>query len=413
VSALDARGPLPASALLDRAAIDDAPAFYRRLRTEGPVWHVPGVDLVVVSSFEAIHEAIGRPEDFSSNLAALIYRDDAGNPALTPFGDETTNVLAVADPPVHGVHRGAVFPELVNRRMRELRPEIDALAQDRLDEALRDERVEFMGAVADAIPIRVISTLIGWEDERPDELLAAAFASTEMLGATRSRAEIEAAAGRTAAVAGWIAEQLTAALAAPGPGLLGVVARAIQAGDLDFTAGLVILHTLLSAGGESTTGLLGNATHVLATRPDLQERLRTEPGLLTPFVEEVLRLHPPFGFHMRHARRPTELQGTPVPAGSVLLLMWGGANRDPVEYDQPDEVVLDRPSPRHHMGFGRGIHHCVGAPLARLEADVVLSRLLQRTSSIRLDPDAPPQREDSLMIRRFARLPLLVGPAPA
>jgi len=95
-----------------------------------------------------------------------------------------------------------------------------------------------------------------------------------------------------------------------------------------------------------------------------------------------------------------------IPAGSTVLLLWGAANRDPSVFERPDDVVLNRPVPRRHMAFGRGIHHCVGAPLARLEARVVLSVLLERTSSFTLGPAERPQWVESLMVRRHDRLPI-------
>lgn len=404
--------PLPARALLDPAVIDDPYAFYDTLRQDAPVWLVPGSDLVVVTSFAAISDAVSRPEDFSSNIRGLVYRDGDGNPCVTPYGDETTNVLATADPPLHTRHRATVFPELVNKRMRELRGDVEALSDAHLSPSLEHGSFDFMARVANAVPIRVVSRLIGWHDEDPDELLAAAFASTEILSANRSLEEINSAVERTAAVAGWIAEQLNAAIAEPpDEGLLAVIARAVAIGEIGYAAGLIMMHTLLSAGGESTTSLLGNAVHLLATDATLQDRLRHEPELRTPFIEETLRLESPFRYHMRHAQRTAELQGTVVPEGATVLLMWGAANRDPEEYDRPNDVVLDRRGARHHLGFGRGIHLCVGAPLARLEADVIIGQLLDRTSRFTLDPSAPPQREDSLMVRRFTALPLLTEPA--
>jgi len=168
------------------------------------------------------------------------------------------------------------------------------------------------------------------------------------------------------------------------------------------------MHTLLSAGGESTTSLLGNAIHMLAKNPERQARLRDQPQLVGPFVEEALRLESPFRYHLRHATRTTEVHGVPVAAGSTLLLFWGAANRDPAEYDRPDDVVLDRPTPKHHLAFGRGIHFCVGAPLARLEAQIVLTQLLARTEHFALDPAHGPARVNSLMVRRFSTLPLVV-----
>lgn len=402
-----ATAPSPRS-LLDLAVIEDPLDFYDQLRAAAPVWKVPGTPVVVVSSFAGISEAVSRPEDFSSNIGGLLYRDDDGLPAVTPYGGHDTDVLATADPPLHSVHRKAVFPTLVARRMAELRPEIDDLTLAFLEPALECGRFDFMARVGNAVPIRVVSRLVGWQDEDPDLLLQAAFDSTNILRGTRPLDEVHAAIERTAIVGVWIAEQLQAALDDPPEGLLGVIVDAVNGGELKFTDGLIIMHTLLSAGGESTTGLLGNAVHVLATDQELQARLRGEPELLTPFIEEVLRVESSFGYHMRQVRHDTELLGVEVPGGSTVLLMWRAANHDPAEYDRPGEIVLDRPSPRHHVGFGRGIHLCVGAPLARLEAEVIIGRLLERTASFRLDPSRPAVREESLMIRRFNELPLVV-----
>lgn len=399
--------PLAATLLLDAAIIDEPYAFYRRLVAEAPVWRVPGTDVVVVSSHDAVAEVVSRVDDFSSALHAIVYRGPDGRPARLPFDSTGLESLAVADPPVHTTHRRTVFPELVARRMTALRPEIEALVRERLATALSTPRFEAMDALANAIPIRVVSSLIGFRDSDPALLLAAAFDSTEMLACTKSLDEVHAAMGRTFEVMTWITEQLQHAIDHGGDGILGVIAAAVAAGELELSVGHVIMHTLLSAGGESTTSLLGSAIHALATTPALQARLRAEPALLTPFIEEVLRLESPFRQHMRHAVRTTEVRGVPIDAGSTLLLLWGAANRDPAEHDRPDEVVLDRPTPKHHVAFGRGIHFCVGAPLARLEAQVVLGALLAETEQFALDPDDPPVRVSSLMVRRFSRLPLV------
>jgi len=141
---------------------------------------------------------------------------------------------------------------------------------------------------------------------------------------------------------------------------------------------------MLAAGGESTTSLIGNAVRLLADHQDLQQRLRQQPELIPSFVEEALRLESPFRHHMRSVSKDTTLGGVDIPAGATVLLFWGAANRDPAVFERPDEVVLGRP--RRHVAFGRDIHYCVGAPLARLEARVVLTVLLNCTSSITLDP---------------------------
>ena len=400
-----------AASLLDPAVLDDPSDFYRQLLDCAPVWKVPGVDLVVVSSFDAITEAVKRPQDFSSNLRSVIYRDADGTPALVDLGiGEGTDVLATADPPAHAGHRSMVFPELVTRRMAELRPGVEEVAAAFVDPAVTSGSFDFMTDVANAIPIRVVARLIGFVDEDPDDLLAAAFDSTAML-AGRPLDDALAAMARAAEILDWMEEQVVDAVANGRDGLLGLTADAVRRGDLDLPLALVMMHTLLSAGGESTTSLLGNAVAILAAHPDVQQQLRDDPDLLAPFIEEVLRLDSPFRYHMRLARDETELCGVRVPAGACVVLLWAAANRDPGRYDRPDELRLDREFPRDHVGFGRGIHLCVGAPLARMEAGVVLGRLLESTSWI--TPGAPPAvREASLMVRRFEHLPVAVQVTP-
>jgi cytochrome P450 len=184
----------------------------------------------------------------------------------------------------------------------------------------------------------------------------------------------------------------------------------VESGALTFGDATIILQNLLSAGGESTTSLLGNATRIIAEHPELQQQLRANPELVPTFIEEALRLESPFRFLIRHAPESTTLGGVDIPAEATVLLFWGAANRDAAEFERPDEVVLDRKIPRHHLAFGRGIHHCVGAPLARLEGQVVITTLLEETSSITLDPETSPRWFDSLQVRRHEYLPVHVVP---
>jgi cytochrome P450 family 144 len=204
----------------------------------------------------------------------------------------------------------------------------------------------------------------------------------------------------------YIADQLSTAVKEPSEDLLGAVARGLQDGVFDEFGAIIVLQTLLSAGGESTTSLLGNAVRILAEDQDLQQHLRENVEQIPAFVEETLRLEAPFRFHMRSVPEDTTLGGVDIPADATVLLLWGAANRDAAEFERPDEIDLQRQFPRHHVAFGRGIHHCVGAPLARIEARNVLTVLLERTSSITLDFEHAPRWENSLMVRRHERLPL-------
>jgi cytochrome P450 family 144 len=392
--------------LLDSEVIDDPYPFYGRLRTEAPVWEVPGTGLFTVSTFELLAEATGRVEDFSSNIQCLLYRDDEGLPCRLPFGDAGTQTLATADPPVHALHRNAVFPELVAKRMEALEPDVVDIANRCVTQALDRETVEFMTAVANVVPITMISRLIGFHHSNLDQLLSAAFASTAILGSTLTLDELMQRLTGSGDVQTFIADQLSTATKEPGEDLLGAVARGLQDGVLDEFGAVVMLQTLLSAGGESTTSLLGNAVRILAEDPGLQEHLRQNLEQIPTFVEEVLRLEAPFRFHMRSVPRDTTLGGVDIAAGATVLLLWGAANRDAAEFERPDEIDLQRQLPRHHVAFGRGIHYCVGAPLARIEARNVLAVLLERTSSITLDPEFAPRWVNSLMVRRHEQLPV-------
>ena len=192
----------------------------------------------------------------------------------------------------------------------------------------------------------------------------------------------------------------------PSHDLLGVVAEGVKCQAFSEVEAIVILHTLLSAGGESTTSLIGNAVRILAEDRDLQSGLRESPESIPMFVEEALRLEPPFRYHMRHVPKDTALGGVEIPSGATVLLLWGAANGDAAMFDHPEVIDLTREGPRRHVAFGRGIHHCVGAPLARIEARNVLSVLLARTSDITLDPQRRPRWVNSLMVRRHEELPV-------
>jgi cytochrome P450 len=397
---------LPGTLLLDPKVIDDPYPFYRQLREHAPVWEVAGTGLFTLSTFDLVAEATSRVEDFSSNITRLFYRDDAGLPCRVSFGDEKRQILATADPPAHSLHRSTVFSQLVAKRMEILEPDVVEIATALVDQALADGTIDFMTAIGNIVPITMISRLIGFQGSDLDQLQEAAFHGTEMLGGTLSSDELSVLMARSAEVQTYIADQLAAAVKNPGNDLLGAVARGLGEGLFDAPGATVMLQTLLSAGGESTTSLLGNSVRILAEDQRLQQQLRTRPEKIPTFIEEALRLESPFRFHMRSTPKDTSLGSTAIPAGSTLLLLWGSANRDPAEFDHPDQVDLERRTPRHHVGFGRGIHHCVGAPLARMEARVVLTVLLERTESITLDPQHRPQWVNGLMVRRHQHLPV-------
>jgi cytochrome P450 len=211
------------------------------------------------------------------------------------------------------------------------------------------------------------------------------------------------------AMAPWTEAQLDEAIARPTDGdVLSAAAAGVRHGSITREEAAFTLMVLVGAGAETTTSLIGNAIGILAARPILQEELRAEPAKVRAFVEEVLRFESPFRYHPRTASRASELGGVRIPEGALVMLLWSAANRDEAVFDEPDEVRIDRPNSHLHFGFGRGIHHCVGARLARLEATVVLTRLLGCTGWFAPNPDHPPRWAESIWIRRHEHLPIAV-----
>jgi len=188
------------------------------------------------------------------------------------------------------------------------------------------------------------------------------------------------------------------------PGLISDMAARYASGELGQTAALGMMLTLFSAAGESTASLLGSAAWILTDRPEIQNQVRENPELLNAFIEEALRYEPPFRGHYRHVVNDTNLCGVDLQAGSRLLLLWGAANRDPSHFDDPNQFRLDRPTGKSHITFGKGAHFCVGAALARLEAQIVINQLLKHTSKIEAAEIG--RWLPSLLVRRLERLQL-------
>ena len=173
----------------------------------------------------------------------------------------------------------------------------------------------------------------------------------------------------------YLLAQLEKAMDDPRDDLLGAYAPRVHAGDMTAEDVIGAFVILVGAGGESTAGLIGNSARMLAERPALQDELRADPELVPRFLEEVLRLESPFRGHYRHVRHDTELGGVPLAGGDHLFLLWSSANRDPLEHEDADELRLDRKYASSHLAFGRGLHFCLGAPLARLEARCAIDSL--------------------------------------
>jgi cytochrome P450 len=404
--------------LFDPQVVEDPHEYYAQMRATDPVHELPGTGAFLVTRMDLIHEVVAKPAVFSSvSTQFLHHRAHEGAPGLRsvmPASDVDASegmVLATADPPDHTRQRKVVTRRLSTTVMQEMEPEFRDLVDGVLEDALPAGRIEWMSQLAEPLPMIMVARILGLDDDAAPALKAQGYASVE-------------------AISGFVTDERLAELGAPmmdvGPvvdaylearasqhydpdTLIGVCAQAAEAGELTDLEAFGTLFLLVSAGGESTTSLTGTGVRILAERPDLQERLRREPHLIPAFVEEACRIDPPFRGHYRSVVSDTELGGVRIPRGSTVVLAWPAANRDGTVFAKPDEIDLDRPNPRQHVGFGWGIHLCVGAPLARVEAKVAFEQLLARTKSFRIDPAAVPlHHHRSLMIRRLVALPLVL-----
>jgi cytochrome P450 len=393
-------------ALFGAESLQDPYPLYARMRAAGPVHRIGDSEFYAACTWDALNEAINRPEDFSANLTATMVYTDEGAVApftMAPFGD-TSHALATADDPAHAVHRKMLVPHLAAKKIGALEAFVAQTAERLWADGLCDGRIEWMGAMANRLPMMVVARLIGVPDEDVVQLMKWGYAGTQLLEGLVSADDLAAAGVSVMELGGYITDHFQRAAADPPDNLLGDLATACASGELDNVVALSMMITLFAAGGESTASLLGSAAWILTTRPDIQQQLRDNPELLGAFIEETLRYEPPFRGHYRHVVADTVLCGAELPAGSHLLLLWGAANRDPAHFEAPDDFRLDRAGGKGHLAFGKGPHFCVGAALARLEARIVLRLLLDRTSVIEVADVG--RWLPSLLVRRLEKLQL-------
>ncbi|HEV3133675.1 MAG TPA: cytochrome P450, partial [Acidimicrobiia bacterium] len=355
----------------------------------------PRRGVVMVTGFDEAMAVYADPATFSScNTVAGPFAewpvplegDDIGQiieeyRAGLPFSDQ----LPSFDPPRHTAHRGLLMRLITPKRLKENEEFMWRLADRQIDEFHARGECEFIHEYANPFTLLVIADLLGVPETDHETF------REELQGDRRPTASggppvhkpLEFLYDRFTT---YIEERrreprddvMTSLATAPFPdGALPEVEDV-----------MLIAANLFAAGQETTARLLGTMLRLIGERPELQQRLRDERDQIPSFVEESLRLETPLHAQFRLARVPATVGGVDLPAGTTVMLLNGAANHDPRQFDDPDELRLDRPNGRHHLGFGFGIHTCAGAPLARAEARVSTERLLDRMADIRISESA-------------------------
>jgi cytochrome P450 len=403
--------------LFNENVLEDPGPLYDQLRRDAPVWRIPGQDSYLVSDPSLIREAVGRTSEFSSNLVSLLYRDEGGGPIsfdMAPLGD-AIHVLAVADPPNHAAHRKLLQPHLSPEAVRSLEGPIREFADEGLGPLLAAHGGDVVAALTNPLPAQVVCRLIGLPSEDAERLVQAVWDIGLLLDGVTDGEGMGRAATAALELTEYVQTHLNAVLAESEEdrqvdGLLGVIVGGIDDRIINADDSLGILMQLIAAGTDTTSSLMATTIEILARDETLQDSLRQQPDLIPETLEDILRSNGPFQFHYRYTSVDAVLGGTTIPANSRVLLMWAAANRPAEDESVGPELVGENAHRAPHYAFGRGLHFCIGAPLARLEARVVIEQILRRTSRITLDEQEPTRRRPSISLRRHVSLPVRLLP---
>jgi cytochrome P450 len=394
--------------LFDPHRVADPYPTYAWLRAARPIWR-PVERVYVLSRHEDCAAVLRDPRFGRAEEGRLGLRRVGDNAQVTTERPAVRSFLAL-NPPDHTRLRRLVSRAFTSARVRDLGPRIEAIAAELIETASASGGpVDLIAALASPLPVTVISELlgvpsadydrlVGWSDALARGLDPAFLISAE----DRERQQVA-----RAEFSAYLSELIAERRRAPGDDLVSALAGVTDGGDVLTEEELIATCILLLvAGHETTTSLMGSAVLGLLQHPDQLARLRAEPELVAGAVEEFLRYDPPVQLTARIALTDASIGALPVSAGSAVMMLIGAANRDPSVCDDPERLDITRP-PSHHVSFGQGIHFCLGAPLARLETQIVLRLLLQRPDDLRLAGE--PAWKENTVLRGLRNLPVSFG----
>lgn len=402
----------------DEALLADPYPYYEALRAQCPVYREPHHDVMMVTGYDEAVQVFHDSATFSSCISVTgpfpgfpvpLEGDDVSDLIeqhrdKLPFSDQ----LPTLDPPTHTAHRALMMRLITPKRLKENEARMWELADRVLDRFLAPGEGDFIAGFAAPFTLLVIGDLLGVPEEDQDAFLQTlrnppAHERPSTVGSTgddtMAHSPLEFLYARFAT---YIEDRRRE----PRDDVLtGLATATFPDGSVPEVADVVrIAANVFSAGQETTVRLLSSAVKLIAERPELQQSLRANRDQIPNFVEEALRVESPIKGDFRMARVRTTVGGVDVPAGTILMVMNGAANRDPRRFEEPETVDAARGNARHHVAFGRGIHTCPGAPLARAEGRVGIERLLDRTAEIRISEQA----HGPLDARRYKYIPTFI-----
>lgn len=354
-------------------------------------------------------DAFGASVDMSRlplplRLMAGLSQDPAVNGPIDP-----PSLLAV-DPPDHTRLRRLVSRVFTARTIEGLRGQVERTADELLDAMDGEDTVDLVDRYAAQLPVTVIATILGVPVDMRAQFLAWGTAAAATLDVGLPYGAFRQVESAQRAINTWLGGHFERIRRAPGEDILSRLVELVDDGDqLTETELTATAQLLLAAGFETTVNLLGNGTTLLLDHPDQLKLLRDDPNRWPNAVEEILRYETPVQLTARVTRTDTDILGTVIPAGRLVIALLAGANRDPAPFTDPHVFNIERPNARDHLAFSSGIHYCLGAALARLEGEIGLRSLFERYPNLTLA--GTPRRRPTRVLRGYETLPVSLGTA--
>ena len=345
-------------------------------------------------------------EHFSSTPPPMLQQLRSG---YGPFGGATT--MLDSDPPIHTRLRRLVSRAFTPRRVKDIEPRIREITNQLLDRISSNPSFDLMDDLANPLPVIVIAEMLGVPAEEHAQFKTWSNAIIEggrmTFGGATPQESLKIASQE---LRGYLSKQIERRRREPGEDLIsGLVQAHDEGGSLDSEELLAFVVLLLLAGNETTTNLIGNGMLALNRNRDQLEALRRDASLMPTAIDEMLRYDGPVQSTVRTCLNGANVGGTDIAPGELAFVILAAANRDPAKFEHPETFDIAR-TPNDHLAFGEGIHFCLGASLARIEASIAISSMLERFPRLRLsEPDAAPVYRGSYILRGLKALPLAIA----
>jgi cytochrome P450 len=357
---------------------------YQQLQEEAPVWQMPGTNVFVVTRYDDIREIIRDPSRFSSSFSALLNTGSSNEEVNAIYGQgyEMVETLLTQDPPRHRVYRNLVNKVFSNKRIEGMRSEIEKMSNELIDDWIDEPEVDLLNRFCVPLPIYVISDQLGVPRSELPLIKKWSDASASRLGRLADEEEQIQNATDIVEFQHYFAALLDRMRETPEDNIISDLANnTIDEGRLlTKPEALGMIQQILVAGNETSTSAIAGGVVLLIQNPDQQAMLRQHPDLIPGAVEEILRLETPTTGMWRRATADTEIGGVDIPEGAFLMVRFAAGNRDESIFTDSGAMSVARENADSHLAFGQGTHFCLGAQLARMELQVALTALLNRTT---------------------------------